>query len=244
MTSTLSPATATAETDEYNYRRFRASSYDLSRFDGPSVGQPMPDLELHDLEGQPHRLSDYAGETVVVETGSVTCPMYAKGIPAMKRLAAGHPDTRFITIYVREAHPGERVGPHRSEAEKQARAATAPSLLGDNRLILVDDLAGTVHHQLGLLPNMVYVMDGDGRVMFRGDWTDPEAVESILTDPTGSPMIRKEHFPPAKPSPRTAVSTLLIGGWKALFDFVIGLPGLMAQHRRADRQAEGVQRQP
>ncbi len=142
---------------------------------------------------------------------------------------------------MREAHPGERIGPHSSDADKRSRASTVRSELGDNRVVLVDDVDGTAHQLLGSLPNMVYVIGPDRRVEFRGDWTDPTAVEAVLNGTADEAARRREHFPPAKPTPPVAVGTLLNGGWKALFDFAVGLPGLMAQHRRADRR-HGAQR--
>ena len=234
MTSTPTTAGSTVTT-AYNYSRFQPSFYDLASFDGPKIGEFLPDLTLTDVDGEPRELSEFAGRTVVVETGSVTCPMYAKGIPAMNRLAHDHPDVAFVTLYVREAHPGERIGAHRTDTDKRQRAGTVRRVLGDERLILVDDVDGTAHRRLGLLPNMVYVVGPDGRVVFRGDWTDSAAVEAVLTGTADRAERVREHYPPAKPSPRTAVTTLLNGGWRALFDFAVGLPALMAQHRRADR---------
>ena len=226
---------ASSVATNYNYDRFRPVFYDLAAFDGPAVGQPMPELRLWTVEGETRLLSEYAGRTVVLETGSVTCPMYAKGVQAMNQLADQHPDVIFITLYVREAHPGERIGPHSTEAVKRQQAGTVADRLGDGRLVLVDDLNGTAHRALGLLPNMVYVIDPEQRVRFRGDWTEPGAVEAVLSGTATTNDLNREHFPPAKPSPRTAITTLLNGGWAAVYDFVVGFPALMAQHRRADR---------
>lgn len=224
-------------TDRYNYRHFRARSYHFVDPAGPRAGQPMPDLVLTTLEGETRHLSDYRGRTLVIETGSVTCPMYAKGVPAMNRLAGRFPDVEFVVLYVREAHPGTRRGPHVDEEDKRTVAATVESAMGDRRTVLVDDLSGSAHRALGALPDMVYIVDPDGIVRFRGDWTDTEAVDAALAGKADDELLRTEHFPPAKPTPPLALRTLWRGGWDGVADFVASLPTLLLMHRRADRAA-------
>jgi hypothetical protein len=220
---------------EYNYDHFKSSDYDFTRFAGPAPGDALPDFQLRTLDGAARRLSEYQGRTLVLETGSVTCPMYAKGISGMAALAQRHIDAAFVVLYVREAHPGGRVGPHADRAEKEYAARMLGPVMGDRREILIDDIFGTTHRALGAFPNMVYVVDAEGRVVFRGDWTDVDAVAAVLDGTADADLMVRQHFPPAKPSPRTAVRTLLTGGWRALFDFVVSLPGLIRMHRSADR---------
>lgn len=83
-------------------------------------------------------------------------------------------------VYTREAHPGERVGHHRSFEEKRANARLLRDEVGIRRPILLDDLAGTAHHAYGLLPNMTYVVGRGGRLIYRADWTSAANVESFL----------------------------------------------------------------
>lgn len=224
----------------YNYDHFRSSLFDFTNFAGPRRGQPMPDAALRTLDGSVRRLSDYRGRTLVLETGSVTCPMYAKGVPGMSELAARHPDVAFAVLYVREAHPGERVGAHRTAGDKEVAARMVASRMGDRREILLDDIDGTIHRTLGGFPNMVYIVDADGMVAFRGDWTDVAAVAAVLDDTADEALLDTQHHPPAKPGPATAIRTLLTGGGRALVEFVIGMPGLVRMHRRADRHAAGM----
>ncbi|MCL1593295.1 MAG: hypothetical protein M3132_02945 [Actinomycetia bacterium] len=218
----------------YNYPRFKNSYYDLASFEGPGRGEQMPDLVLTDLDGTPVRLSDLWDRRLVIETGSVTCPMYAKGVSVMNRMAEQHPDTRFIVLYVREAHPGERIGPHETLDQKREMAGRLAEVHGDGRATLVDDIEGTAHKTLGSLPDMVYVLDPGGEVVFRGDWNDTDALAEVLDAAATDKQLGQEHFPPSKPSPPTAIKTLFVGGFKAVGDFVVSLPGLMALHRKAD----------
>ncbi len=42
--------------------------------DAPVIGEPAPDFTLEDEEGNSHTLSDYRGETVVLEWFNIPCP--------------------------------------------------------------------------------------------------------------------------------------------------------------------------
>jgi hypothetical protein len=57
----------------------------------------------------------------------------------MEQLARQHAEASFLVVYVREAHPGESQGPHRSLAEK---CSAAHKLLEEapTRRVLVDTL--------------------------------------------------------------------------------------------------------
>src|SRR5438067_1205699 len=109
----LSPESA----DAYNYRSFdhgsEAAELERWRRDGPAIGQPAPEFELADLDGNLVRLSDLRGRPVVLEFGSYTCPIFSGRVPAMEQLAREHPEAICLVIYVREAHPGENQPAHR-----------------------------------------------------------------------------------------------------------------------------------
>lgn len=78
----------------------------------------------------------------------------------------------FVTIYVREAHPGERVSQPQTFEDKVAHAR-AYALRDDIRWpVAVDDLDGSVHHSFGRLPDAAYVVDQEGRVAARVLWSN------------------------------------------------------------------------
>lgn len=57
------------------------------------VGEPAPDFTLTDIQGQLHHLSDYLGQTVVLEWVNPECPFVAKhyssgNMPGLQRSAA------------------------------------------------------------------------------------------------------------------------------------------------------------
>ena len=112
--------------DAYNYDSFdygsEAAEFERWLTEGPRIGDLAPDFELADLDGNSVRLSDLRGRPVVLEFGSYTCPIFSDRVPAMEQLAREHPDASFLVIYVREAHPGEVQGAHRSMAERRSAA--------------------------------------------------------------------------------------------------------------------------
>lgn len=217
---------------DYNYQRFKTSNYDYEKFPGPKAGDSMLDFPLTGLDGATVNLADYQGKWVVIETGSLTCPMYVKNINPFKLLRAKYPDVAFLVVYVREAHPGSRTNSHKSLADKIARAKETQAAYGDDRETLVDDLAGSMHQAYGSFPNMAYVIDPEGRVVYRCDWAFAQLIEGVLEDrPNLNPTERKQIITAA---PWVMIPVCLKGGWDALWDLVIALPGILWGHLKVD----------
>ena len=94
---------------------------------GPRPGERAPDFELRTLQGDDFRLRNFRGyKNVVLTFGSATCPMTAGSVAGISRLAQefGGDEVEFFFIYVREAHPGDRMPAHSSMAEKIQAAET------------------------------------------------------------------------------------------------------------------------
>ncbi len=194
---------------------------------GPATGQQAPEFELPDLDGETLRLSALRGRPVVLEFGSYTCPIFSDRVPAMERLAREHPEAAFLVIYVREAHPGEGQGPHRSLVDKRSAAQKLVAEEALARRVLIDSLNGAVHRAYGGAWNPVYVIGADGRVMMRQAWNHPEQVAAVLHGlkagtrrevPESLEMLRE---PGRKP---TGLRLLERGGPSALFDFYRSAP--------------------
>jgi hypothetical protein len=88
----------------------------------------------------------------------------------------------FLTIYVREPHPGEHYGAHRSWEQKLKYAQECRIQDGIQTTVLVDDLNGKVHVAYGSLPNMVYIIEKSGKIIFKAMWTDHKEIESVLAN--------------------------------------------------------------
>jgi len=82
-------------------------------------------------------------------------------------------------VYVREAHPGENYSHHTSFEQKLAHAGKLRDLEKVKIPILVDDLQGTTHRAYGLLPNMIYLIDREGVVVYKSDWTDSVELDGM-----------------------------------------------------------------
>lgn len=217
---------------DYNYKRFRTSNYEYEKFPGPRAGEIMPDFTLHGLDGKQVNLAEYRGTWVVIETGSSTCPMFVKNINPFKKLIPKYPDVVFLVVYVREAHPGSRTLPHETLQEKMALAAEMQKEYDDPRDMLVDGIGGELHRAIGCFPNMVYVVDPNGRVVYRCDWSFAHLVGKVLEDrPNINPEERKQIITAA---PWIMIPVTLKGGWDALWDLVIELPGILWGHLKVD----------
>lgn len=211
---------------DYNYHEFSTDDYDLDNFRGPKVGQKAPDFDLQDVNGAPRRLLDFDGEFLVLELGSITCPLFQGRRKSMGNLKDKFPQIDFAILYVREAHPGKSIGAHKSYEEKQGVAQRLCTEDGEQRTILVDDLEGTAHGAYGGYPNAVFIINKKGCVVFNADWNNPEATAKALKLLLkGKPANVKSYFKPVPP-PMVA-RTMGRSGKGSFLDFIKGLPVLI-----------------
>ncbi len=168
----------------------------------------------------------------MLETGSITCPLYVGKIKSMNIVARQHPDVQFLVIYIREAHPGKKIGAHKNTATKIENVKNLSDKEPENRDILIDTLDGQFHKKLGLLPNMAYIFSKDNKILYRADWNIPSRIDSLLAS------IKAENPIPTTPADFTPVSphySLRVlgraGGIKAIWEFISHLPALMRQHK-------------
>jgi hypothetical protein len=137
----------------------------------------------------------------------------------------------IFIVYVREAHPGENFPHHISFEQKLAHAGKLRDLEKVQIPVLVDDLQGTTHKAYGLLPNMVYLIDREGVVVYKSDWTDGVELDGMceslirLDDMRARqvPIIRQGvserlHWIPMEPALRERVYRR--SGEKAIRDYL------------------------
>lgn len=151
---------------------------DLAFAAGPAPGWPMPDFDLPTVAGGRIRKSDFMGRRpVLLAFGSLTDPMTASASPVLKRLHRELGDAVcFVTLYVREAHPGERIPQPRTAEWKLRHARMLRDRDGISWTVAVDDLEGSLHRALGSNSNAAYLMDAAGNVAFRTLWSNDESV--------------------------------------------------------------------
>jgi len=108
----------------------------------------------------------------------------------MEQLAKkyGARDVQFVVIYVREPHPGERAfrqyQKHTSYEHKVRYAQELVRLKAMNIPVIVDGIDESVHRVLGNLPNLAYVIDKDGRIVYKSTWTNAEHIDELLSELT------------------------------------------------------------
>ena len=229
----------------YNYEHFRIKEYDFRNFAGPRPGDRAVEFAAQTLDGRTVRLSDFFGKPIVLETGSLTCGMYLGKIESMNRLAAQFVNTQFLVLYVREAHPGRKVPAHGAPEQKCSNAQRVQQEYKERRNILVDDLEGTAHRRYGLAPDLIYIVDRDGTVVYRSVWNDPKDVETVLT------ALEAGSTPPVQESHRFVWPSLFSyaqfanGGIDSILDFLIQIPQLALFHiRPSSSETDQTPREP
>jgi peroxiredoxin len=221
--------------------------------DGPEPGERAPDFEGRTLDGEKIRLKDFRGrENVVLTFGSATCPFTAASIDGMNEIYHDYADkeTAFLFVYVREAHPGEKLGPHHSLEDKEEAAERFREEEEVDIPILVDEVNGKIHKKYGTLPNPAYLIDKSGRVAFRALWTRPSVMEDALDELLERQKERETEHAIVRGGQDTSMPLAFAmfhahraldrGGRRAVEDFrrELGMPGRMAH--TASRMVEPI----
>jgi peroxiredoxin len=174
-------------TDEYNRPDFRPPPGGYEHVDfQPQLraGMVAPDFALQEVDGGTIRLSEYAGQrNVVLIFGSITSPVTATHLPEINRMweyFSWRP-VQFLFVYTGEIHPGERY-PHHTSMDQKIAAARDFKRAEEVRFpVLVDSLDGTVHRTYGARPNPSFVVNRDGRLVYRTPSADPPTLREYLT---------------------------------------------------------------
>ena len=85
-------------------------------------------------------------------------------------------------MYVREPHPGEHYPAHQTFEQKLGYASVCAAADDIQTRVVVDDLDGTMHQAYGTMPNMLYIVDRAGVVVYKALWTDHADVARALAN--------------------------------------------------------------
>ncbi|MFV2038110.1 MAG: deiodinase-like protein, partial [Paracoccaceae bacterium] len=210
---------------DYNYENFSGDQYDLINFTGPEPGSRAPDATISDLAGKTRQLLDFEGQFLVLEMGSITCPLFQSRRSGMAALPGAFSQVSFGILYVREAHPGAKIGAHASPSDKTKQAQLLRDGDGEAREILIDDMQGSAHEAYGGYPNSLFIINRNGCIVYRSTWNNPRATRRALSRLLAGKPVRSEGlFLPAKPP--VALHTLKQAGRGAGIDFLRSLPGM------------------
>lgn len=87
---------------------------------------------------------------------------------------------QFIFLYAREAHPGDNKPHHSSMEQKLQYARDFVEMWSIDRPMYVDDLDGPVHKAYGMLPNMTWIINSAGQIVYKANWTDHRTVKMAV----------------------------------------------------------------
>jgi peroxiredoxin len=149
-------------------------------FADTEIGKAAPDFSVTDVNGKAHKLSDYKGKIVVLESYNLDCPYVANHYKsgAMQELQASLTGKDVVWLTVNSSYKdGER-----------AKKEIADQKIKANGVIY--DPAGKIGKSYGFktTPHMV-VIDKDGKVAYNGAIDDKAETEG---DPRAAKNYVKE----------------------------------------------------
>ena len=160
------------------------------------VGKKAPEFSLVDQNGKTHKLSDYAGKTVVLEWTNPGCPFVVRHYEAgtMKRLAEASASDNVVWLAVNSSH------------FTTAKESTDWATKHGHGFVTLHDPDGKVGKAYGAVttPHM-YVVDGKGMVAYEGAidsdaWVkDPKAtnyVAAALADLKAGRSVSQSYVKP------------------------------------------------
>jgi peroxiredoxin len=131
----------------------------------PAVGQPAPDFVAVDTTGQQHRLSDFAGQFVVLEWTNPGCPFVRKhydsgNIPATQK-AATDKGVVWFAINSTERTADDYLKPPALDAWMQEHTAAPTAVLMDEDGVIGRTYgARTTPH--------IFIVDPEGTLVYAG----------------------------------------------------------------------------
>jgi hypothetical protein len=143
---------------------------------GRDAGWPIPDFDLPTTEGGRVRKSDFQGACpLLVTLACLTSPATASAAPVLRRLHRDYGERiAFLTVYVRESHPGEKIPQPSTSERKLGHADTYRRRDAIPWLVAVDDLEGSFHRAMGGGSGTAFLVDASGQVAFRTVWANDE----------------------------------------------------------------------
>lgn len=169
---------------------------------GVQPGQPLPQLSLVTLEGQPASLSEIqAGRPLVLVTASLTCNVARRQQPQVDVLQQHFGDAvAVVVIYTIDAHPkgdpcpytGKEWVPKSNEADnvlvrqptdltqRLELARAYQQRFPGGTIYLVDTMDNASWQALGQAPNLGLLVDRSGVVMLRQGWFDSASMMTAI----------------------------------------------------------------
>lgn len=150
---------------------------------------PTPPLELLDIHGQPHTLTDYRGKVVLVNFWAGWCHPCLQEIPELIRLAEILAARPFVILAV-------NVG------EKDRTLTGYVKRMDEHMVILMDRESMAFERWNGVGLPSTFVLDGTGRIRYEAygpvNWDRPDVV-TTFTDLMTKPVVEAAAMPEQQP---------------------------------------------
>lgn len=149
----------------------------------PEIGQPAPDFELVDSNGQSHSLSDFAGQKVILEWTNHDCPFVIKHYGAgnmqqQQRMARDEHNAVWLTIISSKPGAQGHVSPEQANELTRSRNA-APSA------VLLDESGDVGRAYAAQVTPHMYIIDEQGALVYMGGIdSNPSADPADIPDAT------------------------------------------------------------
>ena len=144
-----------------------SAASELQEYNGKN---PTPPLELKDMHGKPHSLSDYSGKVVLVNFWAGWCHPCIQEIPELIKLAEIFKDRPFAILAV-------NVG------EKKHKLAGFVKKMDEHMVILMDTESTNFESWKGIGLPSTFVLDPAGKIRYEAygavNWDRPDVVESF-----------------------------------------------------------------
>ncbi|HHY85146.1 MAG TPA: redoxin domain-containing protein, partial [Verrucomicrobia bacterium] len=132
------------------------------------IGKPAPDFEATDINGKTHKLSDYKGKIVILESYNLDCPFcrnhFTTGhMQELQKEVTSKGGIWLVVNSVNPQHPNYRTTEQaKAEFEKQKMHATA----------WLDDSSGKIGKLYGMKTTpQICIIDKDGTLIdFNATW--------------------------------------------------------------------------
>jgi peroxiredoxin len=164
----------------------------------PEIGQPAPDFSVVDTQGQVHSLSDFAGQTIVLEWTNHDCPFvvkhYAPGNMQMQqRVAREEHDAVWLTVISSRAGEQGHVSPEQADELTTSRNAFPTAVLLDES----GDMGRAFDARV--TPHM-YIIDADGILVYMGGIdSNPSRHSADIAEATQYVMVALEEMAAGQP---------------------------------------------
>jgi len=165
------------------------------QFTGPAVGSPVPATPILEANGRLFSPSQYKGHVLVLEFGSMSCPVFRSHAQDMEKLKfIEGPRAFFLIVYTREAFPAGDKNVERNTQEgvsipqtttvddRKAQALEAQRELRITIPMAVDPMDDAVSKTYGGFPNGAVVIGKDGAIAARQEWTNPDTLRQMIDD--------------------------------------------------------------